>query len=111
MLEDIEDGDVGHRALDDDSVAEDETADQAVEALPTAHEPMRRMMRNRQRDDRADRAETARDDEGDPAQDRKIGRAHVRTPVTNAHLVCRLLLEKKTDLTQLATFAYDYHIS
>src|SRR3546814_3632324 len=24
----------------------------------------------------------------------KIGRAHVRTPVTNAHLVCRLLLEK-----------------
>src|SRR3546814_4994011 len=70
MLEDIEDGDVGHRALDDDSVAEDETADQAVEARPTAHEPMRRMMRNRQRDDRADRAETARDDEGDPEQDR-----------------------------------------
>src|SRR3546814_3657232 len=26
----------------------------------------------------------------------EIGRAHVRTPVTNAHLVCRLLLEKKT---------------
>src|SRR3546814_1364789 len=26
---------------------------------------------------------------------KKIGRAHVRTPVTNAHLVCRLLLEKK----------------
>src|SRR3546814_5859393 len=25
----------------------------------------------------------------------KIGRAHVRTPVTNAHLVCRLLLDKK----------------
>src|SRR3546814_4092752 len=24
-----------------------------------------------------------------------IGRAHVCTPVTNAHLVCRLLLEKK----------------
>src|SRR3546814_8825686 len=24
-----------------------------------------------------------------------IGRAHVRTPVTNEHLVCRLLLEKK----------------
>src|SRR3546814_7467606 len=24
----------------------------------------------------------------------EIGRAHVRTPVTNAHLVCRLLLEK-----------------
>src|SRR3546814_9442900 len=28
----------------------------------------------------------------DPAQ---IGRAHVLTPVTNAHLVCRILLEKK----------------
>src|SRR3546814_634376 len=26
----------------------------------------------------------------------QIGRAHVCTPVTNAHLVCRLLLEKKT---------------
>src|SRR3546814_6915379 len=26
----------------------------------------------------------------------KIGRAHVCTPVTNAHLVCRLLLEKQT---------------
>src|SRR3546814_9096763 len=26
----------------------------------------------------------------------EIGRAHVWTPVTNAHLVCRLLLEKKT---------------
>src|SRR3546814_5131345 len=25
----------------------------------------------------------------------EIGRAHVWTPVTNAHLVCRLLLEKK----------------
>src|SRR3546814_8298379 len=24
----------------------------------------------------------------------QIGRAHVRTPVTNAHLVCRLLIEK-----------------
>src|SRR3546814_8328622 len=30
-----------------------------------------------------------------PRGDRKIGRAHVCTPVTNAHLVCRLLLEKK----------------
>src|SRR3546814_4120353 len=27
--------------------------------------------------------------------DREIGRAHVCTPVTNAHLVCRLMLEKK----------------
>src|SRR3546814_2807810 len=28
--------------------------------------------------------------------DAQIGRAHVCTPVTNAHLVCRLQLEKKT---------------
>src|SRR3546814_9552008 len=28
-------------------------------------------------------------------RDAEIGRAHVLTPVTNAHLVCRLLLEKK----------------
>src|SRR3546814_5970980 len=28
-------------------------------------------------------------------ESQEIGRAHVRTPVTNAHLVCRLLLEKK----------------
>src|SRR3546814_9345025 len=28
----------------------------------------------------------------------QIGRAHVCTPVTNAHLVCRLLLEKKKEL-------------
>src|SRR3546814_8605404 len=30
----------------------------------------------------------------------QIGRAHVRTPVTNAHLVCRLLLEQKKQQTQ-----------
>src|SRR3546814_4702132 len=29
----------------------------------------------------------------------EIGRAHVWTPVTNAHLVCRLLLEKKNTPT------------
>src|SRR3546814_2465835 len=29
--------------------------------------------------------------------DEQIGRAHVRTPVTNAHLVCRLLLAKKNN--------------
>src|SRR3546814_4865572 len=32
---------------------------------------------------------------------REIGRAHVCTPVTNAHLVCRLLLEKKTQLKSI----------
>src|SRR3546814_10822134 len=31
--------------------------------------------------------------------DEKIGRAHVCTPVTNAQLVCRLLLEKKNKHT------------
>src|SRR3546814_945336 len=31
----------------------------------------------------------------------EIGRAHVRTPVTNAHLVCRLLLEKKNKHTYI----------
>src|SRR3546814_4256071 len=30
---------------------------------------------------------------------RQIGRAHVCTPVTNAHLVCRLLLETKKHIT------------
>src|SRR3546814_9068030 len=29
----------------------------------------------------------------------EIGRAHVGTPVTNAHIVCRLLLEKKKNIT------------
>src|SRR3546814_1925352 len=33
---------------------------------------------------------------GTPATS-QIGRAHVSTPVTNAHLVCRLLLDKKKD--------------
>src|SRR3546814_5862861 len=36
---------------------------------------------------------------GSGAARREIGRAHVSTPVTNAHLVCRLLLEKKNNLT------------
>src|SRR3546814_9129183 len=30
----------------------------------------------------------------------QIGRAHVSTPVTNAHLVCRLLLEKKKNTSR-----------
>src|SRR3546814_2970059 len=35
----------------------------------------------------------------------EIGRAHVLTPVTNAHLVCRLLLEKKITLEPTADLA------
>src|SRR3546814_2716322 len=37
----------------------------------------------------------------------KIGRAHVLTPVTNAHLVCRLLLEKKTKVRHKTTQTLD----
>src|SRR3546814_7265170 len=33
----------------------------------------------------------------------QIGRAHVCTPVTNAHHVCRLLLEKKTHIPHHTT--------
>src|SRR3546814_8481034 len=33
----------------------------------------------------------------------EIGRAHVRTPVTNAHIVCRILLDKKTNIDAIAT--------
>src|SRR3546814_1348752 len=32
---------------------------------------------------------------GNGIREAKIGRAHVRTPVTNANLVCRMQLEKK----------------
>src|SRR3546814_1843958 len=47
----------------------------------------------------------SRDFMGDPAraaerrhwQQKQIGRAHVRTPVNNAHLVCRLQAETKQD--------------
>src|SRR3546814_8574540 len=31
----------------------------------------------------------------------QIGRAHVRTPVTNAHIVCRLLLEQKQNIKKI----------
>src|SRR3546814_10671276 len=37
----------------------------------------------------------------------EIGRAHVLTPVTNAHLVCRLLLEKKTTLLMKVRTKYN----
>src|SRR3546814_7764152 len=40
--------------------------------------------------------------------DRQIGRAHVCTPVTNAHLVCRLLLVKqKNEHTNNHTHSYN----
>src|SRR3546814_7272179 len=47
---------------------------------------------------RAGAADDRRDAPRDRSRNRsrnQIGSAHVRTPVTNAHLVCRLLLEKK----------------
>src|SRR3546814_8327500 len=34
-------------------------------------------------------------DDGATTKVLQIGRAHVRTPVTNAHIVCRLRLKKK----------------
>src|SRR3546814_6452126 len=34
----------------------------------------------------------------------KIGRAHVCTPATNAHLVCRLLLDKQNTLIYIQTY-------
>src|SRR3546814_5089429 len=37
------------------------------------------------------------------ARREEIGRAHVRTPVTNAHLGCRLLLAQKTKKTSTNT--------
>src|SRR3546814_8562170 len=37
---------------------------------------------------------------GDVVRQGEIGRAHVCTPVTNAHLVCSLLLEKKKHISQ-----------
>src|SRR3546814_1592412 len=45
--------------------------------------------------DRAVLGERARDLENRLLRIEQNGRAHVRTPVTNAQLVCRLLLEKK----------------
>src|SRR3546814_5508033 len=37
----------------------------------------------------------------------EIGRAHVSTPVTNAHLVCRLLLEKKNKKHNINSLNYN----
>src|SRR3546814_8123533 len=42
-----------------------------------------------------DRVVTSNRQEEIAGENYQIGRAHVCTPVTNAHLVCRLLLEKK----------------
>src|SRR3546814_8480184 len=38
----------------------------------------------------------------------EIGRAHVRTPVTNAHIVSRLLLKKKTTTSHWQTHRSTY---
>src|SRR3546814_9957071 len=40
------------------------------------------------------------------AAELEIGRAHVRTPVTNAHLECRLLRAKKTKKTIIISYVY-----
>src|SRR3546814_2540169 len=36
----------------------------------------------------------------------KIGRAHVCTPVTNAHLVCRLLLDNNNDQHKKSQYSH-----
>src|SRR3546814_5476135 len=43
--------------------------------------------------------------------EQKIGRAHVCTPVTNAHLVCPPLLEKKKNITERDTHLNTQHIN
>src|SRR3546814_10372639 len=45
------------------------------------------------------------------ARGRKIGRAHVCTPVPNAHLVSRLLLEQKNTLYTVHTFQHKKDIN
>src|SRR3546814_3000765 len=45
------------------------------------------------------RADTQAPEKSAPATDKEIGRAHVCTPVTNAHLICRILLEKNKKKT------------
>src|SRR3546814_10683562 len=42
-----------------------------------------------------------------PTYEYELGRAHVCTPVTNEHLVCRRMLDKNTNNTILITIAYD----
>src|SRR3546814_6811204 len=55
-----------------------------------------RTCRRSAEDERGDeQADTRRDRLPQQIGADQIGRAHVCTPVTNAHLVCRLLLEKK----------------
>src|SRR3546814_6100925 len=60
--------------------------EQLVRLLPVAHDDARLFV------ERDGGMEGAR---GEAVRLCQIGRAHVCTPVTNAHLVCRLLLEKK----------------
>src|SRR3546814_5953266 len=40
----------------------------------------------------------------------QIGRAHVCTPVSNSHIVCRLLLDKKNEQQSYVTHATTVHI-
>src|SRR3546814_8779538 len=53
--------------------------------------------------------ETAGNLNGATSELEEIGRAHVCTPVTNAHIVCRLLPEKKN--TQIITMKKIVHTS
>src|SRR3546814_1808916 len=42
--------------------------------------------------------------------EKEIGRAHVCTPVTNAHIVCRLLLEKKNSHFTTINMIFYYEV-
>src|SRR3546814_9057566 len=65
----------------------------------------RRRGRCRAGDRRSAGAGTAVSGKGQGGNRDEIGRAHVGTPVTNAHIVCRLLLEKKKNSTTIKTQA------
>src|SRR3546814_3593068 len=79
--------------------------DREIDIERLALEPMVPVVETRGRDPVAEAIEIAPDigvEQRRPDIDEEIGRAHVRTPVTNAHLVCRLLLEKKKHNTKSA---------
>src|SRR3546814_7997985 len=72
----------------------DVSAEQAKKALDVIAKNMDRQVKRGKIGEAEKQAALKRISSGTGLE--KIGRAHVRTPVTNAHLVSRLLLETKT---------------
>src|SRR3546814_9365585 len=62
---------------------------------PAEAADQRPVLREQHREPAALLVRRAADEDRHRHQLHEIGRAHVCTPVTNAHIVCRLLLEKK----------------